>query len=56
MPGPIPNIHSINTSDKRPKPVSDGIVPKAPSWLNKNAKKIYKNTSDEIVKLGIAGG
>jgi phage terminase small subunit len=55
MPGPIASKHSINSNDKRPKPVSDGIVPKAPSWLNKNAKKIYKQTADEIVKLGIAG-
>lgn len=55
MPGRIPSEHSINTSDKRPKPVSDGKIPKAPAWLNKNAKKIYKATAEEIVKLGIAG-
>lgn len=55
MPGRIASPDSLMTTDKRPKPVSDGIVPKAPSWLNKNAKKIYKVTSDEIVKLGIAG-
>jgi P27 family predicted phage terminase small subunit len=55
MPGRIPSIHSLESNDKRPKPVSDGIIPKAPSWLNANAKKIYKKTSIEIVKLGIAG-
>ena len=55
MPGRIPNADSINTSDKRPKAVSDGIIPSAPKWLNANAKKIYKKTASEIVKLGIAG-
>lgn len=55
MPGPIASQHSLESNDKRPKAVSDGIVPKAPSWLNSNAKKIYKQTSNEIVKLGIAG-
>ena len=55
MPGPMTSVHSQNSSDKRPKPVSDGIIPKPPSWLNENAKKIYKTTSKEIVKLGIAG-
>lgn len=55
MPGRIASEHSINTSDKRPKPVSDGIIPKAPKWLDDEAKKIYKSTSKDIVKLGIAG-
>lgn len=55
MPGRIPTVDSIATTDKRPKPISDGIVPKAPSWLNSNAKKIYKATASEIVALGIAG-
>lgn len=55
MPGPIASEHSINSNDKRPKTVSDGIIPKPPSWLNANAKKIYKATASEIVKLGIAG-
>lgn len=55
MPGPIASEHSINSNDKRPKAVSDGIIPKPPVWLNANAKKIYKNTAIEIVKLGIAG-
>ena len=55
MPGPIASVHSLETTDKRPITVSDGIVPKAPTWLNANAKKIYKNTAKEIVALGIAG-
>lgn len=55
MPGPVRSEHSIISTDKRPSTISDGIVPKAPSWLNKNAKKIYKQTAEEIVKLGIAG-
>jgi len=55
MPGPIASTDSLTSFDKRPKPISDGIVPKPPSWLNSNAKKIYRTTSVEIVKLGIAG-
>lgn len=55
MPGPIPSIHSKNTTDQRPVAVSDGLVPRAPMWLSANAKKIYKVTSAEIVALGIAG-
>ena len=55
MPGRISSIHSLETTDKRPHTVSDGIVPKAPLWLNANAKKIYKATAKEIVALGIAG-
>lgn len=55
MPGRIPSPDSIVTSDKRPRPVSDGVIPKAPAWLNANAKKIYKQTAQEIVSLGIAG-
>lgn len=55
MPGPIASQHSLESNDKRPKPVSDGIIPKPPSWLNANSKKIYKQTANEIVKLGIAG-
>jgi phage terminase small subunit len=30
-------------------------VPSAPKWLTANAKKIYKKTAGEIVRLGIAG-
>jgi len=55
MPGPIASTDSLTSFDKRPKPISDGVVPKPPSWLNSNAKKIYRTTSVEIVKLGIAG-
>ncbi len=55
MPGRIHSPHSLESNDKRPKPVSDGIIPKAPTWLNSNAKKIYKKTAEEIVNLGIAG-
>ena len=55
MPGRIPSPDSIMTSDKRPKTVSDGNVPSAPKWLTANAKKIYKKTAGEIVRLGIAG-
>jgi hypothetical protein len=55
MPGRIPSVDSINTTDKRPKPVSDGIIPSAPKWLSAEAKKIYRTTANDIVKLGIAG-
>lgn len=55
MPGRIPSPDSINTTDKRPKAVSDGIIPRPPTWLNDNAKKIYKATAKEIVNLGVAG-
>jgi phage terminase small subunit len=55
MPGRWPSPDSVNTSDKRPKTVSDGIVPSAPKWLNDEAKKIYKATAKDIVALGIAG-
>jgi P27 family predicted phage terminase small subunit len=55
MPGPTPSIHSIKSNDNRPSAVSDGIIPRAPKWLNKNAKSIYKDTAKEIVSLGIAG-
>lgn len=55
MPGRTHSPDSIMTTDKRPTPVSDGIVPKAPSWLSAEAKKIYKTTAKDIVKLGIAG-
>lgn len=55
MPGRFPSEHSINTSDKRPRPVSDGVVPSAPKWLSDDAKKIYKATAKDIVALGIAG-
>lgn len=44
-----------NAVQKRPKAVSDGIVPKAPAWLCSEAKKIYRITAKEIVALGIAG-
>lgn len=55
MPGPIASEDSLVKTDKRPKTVSDGKIPKPPPWLTLNAKKIYKKTSIEIVKLGIAG-
>jgi P27 family predicted phage terminase small subunit len=55
MPGRTPSPDSINSTDKRPKTVSDGIIPRPPTWLNDNAKKIYKAASKEIVNLGIAG-
>lgn len=54
MPGPIANPDSINTNDKRPKPVGNNDLSKSPSWLNSNAKKIYKSTADVIKKLGIS--
>jgi phage terminase small subunit len=55
--GRFPELTSVNSNyeQKKPKPSSDGIVPKAPAWLGDNAKKIYKQTSKEIVMLGIAG-
>lgn len=55
MPGRTPSVECIYTTDKRPVPVSDGIIPKAPKWLCDEAKKIYKSTAKDIVKLGIAG-
>lgn len=55
MPGRIASTHSLESNDKRPKPVSDGIIPSAPKWLDHEAKKIYKTTAKDIVKLGIAG-
>lgn len=54
MPGPIPSEHSINTTDKRPKPVGDNKIGSPPKWLNDNAKKIYKQTANEIKSLGIS--
>lgn len=44
-----------NFESKKPKPSSDGIIPRAPKWLNDNAKSIYKQSAREIVALGIAG-
>lgn len=55
MSGPIASLSSVYTTDKRPKAVSDGIVPRPPKWLSKEAKKIYKDTIKQTVKLGIAG-
>ena len=54
MPGPIASPDSINTNDKRPKPVGNNDLSKSPAWLNSNAKKIYKNTAELIKKLGIS--
>jgi hypothetical protein len=54
MPGPIPSSDTLEVSDKRPKPVGDNNLNKAPTWLNANAKKIYKKTAEEIKKLGIS--
>jgi P27 family predicted phage terminase small subunit len=42
------------SNDKRPKPVGNNELNKAPTWLNANSKKIYKKTAEEIKKLGIA--
>lgn len=55
MPGPTPSSHTLTFSDKRPKPVTDSVVPKPPKWLNKEARKIYKEVAKKIVSLGIAG-
>jgi phage terminase small subunit len=55
MPGRIPSPDSIVSTDKRPRTVSDGVIPKPPDWLNSNAKKVYKAAAKEIVALGIAG-
>lgn len=55
MPGPIPSTLSVYTNDKRPKAVSDGVIPRPPKWLTKEAKKIYKDAAKQIVLLGIAG-
>jgi phage terminase small subunit len=52
MPGPIP-FKMID--DKRPYASSDKIVPKAPSWLNKNAKKIFNETAKKLVDMKMAG-
>jgi phage terminase small subunit len=41
--------------DKRPYASSDKIVPKAPSWLNKNAKKIFNETAKKLVDMKMAG-
>lgn len=54
MPGPISNPDSIMTSDKRPKPTGDNNLSNPPKWLTANAKKIYKNSAEEIKKLGIS--
>ena len=54
MPGRIATIDSIMTTDKRPKAVGDNNLSTPPKWLNANAKKIYKKTSNEIKKLGIS--
>jgi phage terminase small subunit len=54
MPGPIFSPDSVNTNDKRPKPVGNNDLSKSPAWLNSNAKKIYKNTAELIKKLGIS--
>ena len=53
MPGPYPNLEN-EYRDKRPAPVGDNNLSKAPTWLNVNAKKIYRNTAAEIKKLGIS--
>ena len=50
-----PDAVSSNHQNKKPKAVSDGVIPRAPSWLNEKAKKIYKETAKEIVSLGVAG-
>ena len=52
---PNPNAVNSNFEQKKPKAVSDGIIPRAPSWLGVDAKKIYKNISKEIVDLGVGG-
>jgi P27 family predicted phage terminase small subunit len=53
MPGPTPSIDSVNTNDRRPSAVTDGVVPQPPDWLNKDAKKIYRKVSKKIVALGV---
>jgi len=54
MPGPTVNTNSPNIiQDKRPKPATDGVVPRAPKWLSTSQKKIYKDTARKIVQLGI---
>jgi|LakMenE18May11ns_1017448.scaffolds.fasta_scaffold9394886_2 phage terminase small subunit len=54
MPGPIASPDSLMSNDKRPRTVGNNELNKAPTWLNANAKKIYKKTAEEIKKLGIA--
>lgn len=55
MPGPIPDAEAQNTRDKRPVASTDGVIPEAPSWLNAEAKKIFKDAAKKAVEnLGIA--
>lgn len=52
MPGPIPFKME---EDKRPYATTDNVVPRAPSWLNARAKKIFKETAEKLVKMKMAG-
>jgi phage terminase small subunit len=55
MPGPFASNLAVFTTDKRPKAVSDGRIPPAPSWLDKSARKVYKDTAKRMSALGVAG-
>lgn len=55
MPGPLPSQDTQNPRDRRPKTITDGVTPTAPTWLTSAAKKVFKDACHKSVELGIAG-
>lgn len=44
-----PGKRPLNQNEPKPKP----IAPKCPSWLDREAKKLWKQLADQLEKLGL---
>jgi phage terminase small subunit len=49
----LEDYRNAEATAKKPRSVSDGIVPEPPKYLSKVAKAIYRDAAKRIVSLGV---